>query len=47
MAPQNFEIVQRDEGAKGDAKEFEPIPKRWVIERTIGWFISWTAQPRL
>ena len=32
-------IVRREqEDASGG---FAPIPKRWVIERTFGWFASW------
>jgi len=37
-----LKIVRRDEDAKG----FEPIPKRWVIERTFGWFASWRRLSR-
>jgi len=32
-------IVQREED--GSSGGFEPIPKRWVVERTFGWFASW------
>jgi len=32
-----LEVVQRDEKTDG----FDPIPKRWVIERTFGGFASW------
>jgi putative transposase len=32
-----LEVVRRDEDVSG----FDPIPKRWVIERTFGWFASW------
>jgi len=32
-----LEVGRRDEDANG----FDPIPKRWVIERTFGWFASW------
>ena len=28
------EIVERDKEAKG----FEVLPKRWIVERTFGWF---------
>lgn len=28
-----LEIVKR-----GDAKGFEVLPRRWVVERTLGWF---------
>jgi len=31
--PVELEIVQRSEGAVG----FEVIPKRWIVERTLGW----------
>ena len=30
----SIEIVARTPGAKG----FEVIPKRWIVERTFGWF---------
>jgi transposase len=23
------------------SKEFVPVPKRWVVERTFGWFNNW------
>ena len=29
----NIEIVKRSDGAKG----FAILPRRWVVERTIGW----------
>jgi putative transposase len=29
-----LEIVKRPDGAKG----FEVLPKRWIVERTFGWF---------
>jgi transposase len=29
----NIEIVKRSDTAKG----FEVLPKRWIVERTIGW----------
>jgi putative transposase len=29
-----LEITQRSDTAKG----FEVIPKRWIVERTLGWF---------
>jgi putative transposase len=29
-----FEIVKRSDDAKG----FEVLAKRWIIERTLGWF---------
>ena len=32
--PWTIEIVQRPEGTKG----FQPLPKRWVVERTFAWF---------
>lgn len=32
--PWTIEIVQRPEGVKG----FQPLPKRWVVERTFAWF---------
>ena len=32
-------IVQREED--GFSGGFESIPKRWVVERTFGWFASW------
>lgn len=32
-----LEIVRRDEDASG----FDPLEKRWVIERTFGWFEHW------
>ena len=28
-----IEVVKRSDTAKG----FEPLPKRWVVERTIAW----------
>ena len=28
-----LELVERDKGAKG----FEVLPKRWIVERTLGW----------
>ena len=31
--PVELEIVKRSEGAVG----FEVIPKRWIVERTLGW----------
>jgi putative transposase len=31
------EIVRRSDKAVG----FELIPRRWVVERTFGWMISW------
>ncbi|MGF0175873.1 IS5 family transposase [Streptomyces sp. Marseille-Q5077] len=31
----DLEIVQRTPGTKG----FTPIPKRWTVERTYGWFM--------
>ena len=34
MAQVNVEIVQRSDQAKG----FVLLPKRWVVERTFGWF---------
>lgn len=37
-------IVQREE--ESDSKGFEPIPKRWVVERTFGWFASWRRLSR-
>ena len=27
-------IVEREDSQRG----FEPLPKRWVVERTFGWF---------
>jgi transposase len=30
----NVEIVKRSDAAKG----FVVLPKRWIVERTIGWF---------
>lgn len=30
----DLEIVQRPEGAKG----WVQLPKRWIVERTFGWF---------
>ena len=33
MAQVNIEIVKRSDAAKG----FVVLPKRWVVERTIGW----------
>ncbi len=32
--PIHLEIVKRPAGAKG----FEVLPKRWIVERTLGWF---------
>jgi putative transposase len=32
-------VVRREEGDSSGG--FEPIPKRWVVERTFGWFASW------
>ncbi|MCH8183385.1 MAG: IS5 family transposase [Proteobacteria bacterium] len=32
--PWTIEIVQRPKGVKG----FQPLPKRWVVERTFAWF---------
>jgi putative transposase len=32
--PWTIEIVQRPKGTKG----FQPLPKRWVVERTFAWF---------
>jgi putative transposase len=32
--PVRLEIVKRSERAHG----FEVIPKRWIVERTLGWF---------
>jgi putative transposase len=29
-----LEIVRRKDGVKG----FEVLPRRWVVERTLGWF---------
>ena len=29
-----LEIVKRNDGARG----FEVLPKRWIVERTFGWF---------
>jgi putative transposase len=29
-----LEIVKREPGAKG----FQVLPRRWVVERTFGWF---------
>jgi putative transposase len=29
-----LEIVKRSEGTKG----FQLLPKRWIVERTFGWF---------
>jgi len=34
MAQVNVEIVKRSDQAKG----FVLLPKRWVVERTFGWF---------
>jgi transposase len=34
MAQVNVEIVRRSDQAKG----FVLLPKRWVVERTFGWF---------
>jgi len=31
------EIVRRTDKAAG----FEVIPRRWVVERTVGWMIRW------
>jgi len=39
-----IEVVRRDE--KDSSGGFEPIPKRWVIERTFGWFASWRRLSR-
>ena len=33
MRQVNLEIVKRSDHAKG----FEVLPKRWIVERTIGW----------
>lgn len=33
MAGMAFEIVKRNDGAKG----FKVLPKRWIVERTFGW----------
>jgi hypothetical protein len=30
-----FEVVSKTEGQKG----FAPLPRRWVIERTLGWLM--------
>jgi putative transposase len=32
--PWTIEIVQRPDGVKG----FQPLPKRWVVERSLAWF---------
>jgi putative transposase len=32
--PVTLEIVPRSSGAKG----FTVLPKRWIVERTLGWF---------
>ena len=37
-------IVQREED--GSSGRFEPIPKRWVVERTFGWFAGWRRLSR-
>lgn len=37
-----LKIVRCNEDGGG----FEPIPKRWVIERTFGWFASWRRLSR-
>ena len=34
MPDMDVEIVKRSDTAKG----FEVIPKRWVVERSLGWF---------
>jgi len=34
-----LEIVKRPEGAKG----FVLLPRRWVVERTFGWFTHYRA----
>jgi transposase len=31
------EIIRRRDGAK----DFEVLPRRWVVERTFGWMIRW------
>jgi len=31
------EIIQRRDGAKG----FKLLPRRWVVERTLGWMARW------
>ncbi|BDA82923.1 hypothetical protein Sa4125_04650 [Aureimonas sp. SA4125] len=32
-----LEIIRRSDGQKG----FEVLPRRWVVERSIGWMIRW------
>ena len=32
-----IEIIKRSDKAKG----FEPLPRRWVVERTFGWMTRW------
>ena len=32
-----IEIIRRRDGQKG----FEVLPRRWVVERTLGWIICW------
>lgn len=39
-----LKIVRRSDGEDGGG--FEPIPKRWVIERTFGWLASWRRLSR-
>ncbi|MFB4308616.1 transposase [Actinomadura sp. GTD37] len=31
----DMQIVQRDPGSRG----FTPLPRRWVVERTLGWLM--------
>jgi len=33
----NVEIVRRSDAGKFDAGKFIVLPKRWIVERTIGW----------
>ena len=30
-----FEVVQKQDGQKG----FTPLPRRWAVERTFGWWV--------